>query len=49
MPEPCLDLGDVGSCESALVAAVARRECTQRPFTSVLTLVSTPYFRTMLW
>ena len=36
------------SCESALVAAVARSECTQRPFTSALMPVSRPYFRTML-
>jgi hypothetical protein len=36
------------SCERALVAAVARSECPQRPFTSALMPVSRPYFRTML-
>ena len=37
------------SWESALVAAVARRECTHNPFTSALMPVARPYFRTMLW
>ena len=34
------------SCERALVAAVARIECTQRPLTSILRPVSCPYFLT---
>jgi hypothetical protein len=31
MPEPLLHLGDVGSWSSALVAAVAHRECAPNP------------------
>jgi hypothetical protein len=47
--EPFLDLAISASWESALVAAVARRECTHSPFTSAVMPVSRPYFRTMLW
>src|SRR6516225_467359 len=36
------------SCDSALVAAVARSECTHNPITSPLMPVSAPYLHTML-
>ena len=37
------------SCDSAFVAALARIECTQSPFTSAWIPVSRPYLMTMLW
>jgi len=42
--EPFLNLGDMASFERAFLAAVARSECAQRPFTGALIPVFQPVF-----